>query len=758
MRRSRFPAVLASIALIVGVLTVAPVASTPASAASAGDFQAGNIITDELFYDGGASSASAVQSFLNSARPSCRAGYTCLKDYTQATPSRAAVAGRCAAYAGSGNESAASIIAKVGAACGISQKVLIVMLEKEQSLITDDWPSARQYRSAMGYGCPDTADCDANYYGFFNQVYAAALQFKNYQANPTRWNHVAGRVNSVRYNPNAACGSSSVYIQNAATAGLYNYTPYQPNASALANLYGTGDACGAYGNRNFWRLYTDWFGSTTGTSSLVKSASSAAIYLVAGTQKYYIPDQALLSAYSALGGVTTVSQSYLDKYPTVQNASRIVRSPAGGIVFIDAGIKVGFTSCEMVVDYGGSCTPAGYTQLTDAQFNLFVSVGATVTPVYGTTSGARYYVTRGTKREILDATAQSLAGIPAPMIVLTEAGVSNLTDGAPILRDSVYMQSRGTGTFSYVVGAKKYTIDGASASALGLPARSSSALWPRNADQVPAGGTFPGAVSVSGGAPKVLTAAGRFDWGVGGNLATVPATQGFVDQYPALGSIGEGNNVKGASAVVYYVTGGKVRPYSGWGALVAMAGTESPNIITVPQTILGQVPVGNPVLAPGSLVRSPESAAVFLIDGANNRLPVTSFDFPTAMGVTGTAFVPQAYLDAYPTGQFLGYGLTCKGQDYVAAGGSIHKVSAEVKPMYTITFVALSDLNCSKLKVGVDAGKFIRSPSGTLYYLEGGLKRGITTMAKFAELGGTGSNYLDVPWSFANLIPNGPNV
>ncbi|MFZ1523014.1 MAG: hypothetical protein WAS94_03260, partial [Candidatus Saccharimonadales bacterium] len=39
-------------------------------------------------------------------------------------------------------------------------------------------------------------------------------------------------------------------------------TPYRPNQAALNNLYGTGDGCSAYGNRNFWRFYTDWFGST----------------------------------------------------------------------------------------------------------------------------------------------------------------------------------------------------------------------------------------------------------------------------------------------------------------------------------------------------------------------------------------------------------------------------------------------------------------------------------------------------------------
>ncbi|MGG7463942.1 hypothetical protein [Plantibacter sp. YIM 135347] len=260
-RLKRIVGVVAALVLLSAGLVVGGQSST-ATAASASDFRAGNLISDELFFDGGAMSAGDVQNFLNGASGACRAGYTCLKSYGAATPSRGAVSGRCAAYAGSPGESAASIIAKVGAACGISQKVLMVMLEKEQSLITDTWPSDRQYRSAMGYGCPDTADCDTNYYGFFNQVYAAALQFKNYAGNPGRWNHVAGRVNAIRYNPDASCGSSNVYIENQATAGLYNYTPYQPNASALANLYGQGDGCGAYGNRNFWRIYTDWFGST----------------------------------------------------------------------------------------------------------------------------------------------------------------------------------------------------------------------------------------------------------------------------------------------------------------------------------------------------------------------------------------------------------------------------------------------------------------------------------------------------------------
>ena len=163
-------------------------------------------------------------------------------------------------------ERASTIIYKVAQACGINPQVLIVMLQKEQGLVTHTWPSDWRYTIAMGQGCPDTAACDTRYYGFFNQVYGAAWQLKRY-ANPPgtsqyfTW-YAPGNTWNVRYHPNEACGSAPVYIQNQATANLYYYTPYQPNAAALRAGYGEGDGCSAYGNRNFFQYFTDWFGST----------------------------------------------------------------------------------------------------------------------------------------------------------------------------------------------------------------------------------------------------------------------------------------------------------------------------------------------------------------------------------------------------------------------------------------------------------------------------------------------------------------
>jgi len=94
-------------------------------------------------------------------------------------------------------------------------------------------------------------------------VYSAAKQFRRYAANPTGYSYRAGRANTILWHPNTACGSSSVYIENQATASLYDYTPYRPNDAALAAGYLTGDSCSSYGIRNFHLYFRDWFGSAT---------------------------------------------------------------------------------------------------------------------------------------------------------------------------------------------------------------------------------------------------------------------------------------------------------------------------------------------------------------------------------------------------------------------------------------------------------------------------------------------------------------
>lgn len=287
MRRSRrrsVAAVIASWACAIALLAAAPLAlpatvapAPSAAAADASDWNPGSIIDDAVFYDGAAMSAGEIQSFLDSKVRSCQSGYTCLKDYRQSTDNRPADK-YCNGYSGAANESAATIIDKVARSCGISQKALLVLLQKEQGLVTSTAPSAWNYSAATGQGCPDTAPCDASTQGFFYQVYYGARQFEVYRLNPTWWGYQAGRWNNILYNPSASCGTQRVFIENQATAGLYIYTPYVPNQAALRNLYGEGDGCSAYGNRNFWRTFTDWFGSTKAGGRPFGSADAIEAY------------------------------------------------------------------------------------------------------------------------------------------------------------------------------------------------------------------------------------------------------------------------------------------------------------------------------------------------------------------------------------------------------------------------------------------------------------------------------------------------
>lgn len=260
----------AALLLVTGMVAVE--APEKAEAADARLFDPSYIISDPILYDANAMTEAEISGFLQARIGTCL-NANCLNVVRVDTQSRSATP-MCSAYQGAAQESAARILFKVQQACGISAKVLLVTLEKEQSLVSHRSPTLSRLDRAMGYACPDNTAipgwCDPAYGGLYNQLYWAASQLKRYGNPPGTSNYFTwfpvGSPSRVQFHPNTACGSSAITIKNKATAALYYYTPYQPNAAALANLYGTGDSCSSYGNRNFWRLYTDWFGSPTGPS------------------------------------------------------------------------------------------------------------------------------------------------------------------------------------------------------------------------------------------------------------------------------------------------------------------------------------------------------------------------------------------------------------------------------------------------------------------------------------------------------------
>ena len=386
----------------VGVVTVEGEHS-PAEAANPAWFNPGQIISDSAFYNSGSMSAADIQRFLNGKVAVCRADPTrpgCLKDYRLSTPEVTGVAGRCSSLPAKNNISAAEIIYDVAIACGISPKVLLVKLQKEQGLVTSTNPSPRAYEFALGMDCPDTpAGCSAASAGFFWQLYKGAGQL-NWYSNPAgsfTWLRPGATISRPYQANNAGCGSQSFVLENKATAALYYYTPYVPNQIALANLYGVGDVCSAYGNRNFFRDYTDWFGSTIGGSFLIKG-DGPDVFMIVDETKFRIPTPELLTSLAPLGPVGTVPNAHLDRFTTIGDMGGLARNAVdGSYFFIHNGSRLAFANCDEIATWGLNCANA--VSMTASQVSALV-VGEPMSALVG-----RFVMENGILRHL---------GAPAP--------------------------------------------------------------------------------------------------------------------------------------------------------------------------------------------------------------------------------------------------------------------------------------------------------------------------------------------------------
>lgn len=251
--------------------------SRSSQAADATKFQAGNIISDAVMGNYTSMTVAEIQNFLDSKNKCDNRDYNQylelsnryphIKWHWEGEPYNGHFVcmaqerfGDTASEIGTGM-TAAEIIYAAAQDNRINPQVLLVLLQKESSLITDKVPNSLDYSKATGYGCPDTAACDSKYSGFKNQVYRAAELFR-YTLDNGSVSFPEGRKVYIGYHPSSSCGGSQVLIENRATAALYRYTPYQPNSAAINAGYGSGNSCSAYGNRNFYLYFTDWFGST----------------------------------------------------------------------------------------------------------------------------------------------------------------------------------------------------------------------------------------------------------------------------------------------------------------------------------------------------------------------------------------------------------------------------------------------------------------------------------------------------------------
>ena len=240
-------------------------ASAPAPLVpDASGFNAARIIDDEVFYDSQAMTREEIAAFVTKVNAGCQPGSDgteCLAGATFSVPARQASTFCPGGIEAASGASAADVIWEVSQACDINPQVLLVLIHKEQGLLTASGASlsARDYEAAAGYACPDHGACDPQWAGFPSQLYGAASQFHRYRLDPGSYDVVAQRPTRIAYSPDGQCGSGEVTVANQATAGLYNYTPFQPNEAAAHG----GDQCTSWGNWNFYGYFKTLFGAPT---------------------------------------------------------------------------------------------------------------------------------------------------------------------------------------------------------------------------------------------------------------------------------------------------------------------------------------------------------------------------------------------------------------------------------------------------------------------------------------------------------------
>lgn len=753
---------------VVGIVAI-PSEQEPAAALNGSMFNPGEIISDSVFYDFGTMTAADIQRFLDGRVSACRAAADrpgCLKDYRLSHPGATGSPGRCESIPAKNNISAAELIYDVARACGINPRVILVKLQKEQGLITSTDPSPRAYDFALGMDCPDTpSGCSAASAGFFWQLYKGAGQLNYYSnpAGPFTWLKVGSTVRILYQAGKPECGRQEFVLKNKATAALYYYTPYVPNKAALDNLYGLGDRCSAYGNRNFWRFFSDWFGSPIGGGFLLKAAKGDT-FLIVDEVKYRVPDKELLASLAPLGPVGVISRDYLNSFTTVGDITPLVKNGSTeDYFFVDQGKRVKFTSCEQVAAFGLNCGSA--VSLSSPQISA-LAPGGDVTSVVVGASNERYLVEGGTLREILNDASAAEASVPftgAPTI--RRAAVNYLPVGKPIASNGSLVSNRETGQLGIVADESFFAIDKDTAKDVNFGPwfqGAGSTLSTQSIQALTSGPTIQSIVADSAGQQYLLTPTGKRLIQDSANWIESPPV--LPESVLALIPTAEQELVAPAavrsttSSTVFLVNDGRLRPIQTSDRKAVRSALKDSTVHRISPSAMKQMKKGSQVIPPGALVRL--GSKTFLVDGLARLYQIPSTSQAQALGLGSARTVSKAALSSYKrAGKLSGIKVTCNAAAHIVVAGKLVRVSDETFSHYPTAARALDPGTCAALSISKAAGsRFIQTPDKKFFLIEDGKKRPLANKAQYNALRDGGPAFIAVDNTFASRVPTGSAV
>lgn len=722
--------------------------STTSEALSGATFKPGLIISDTVFFDYGTMSASKIQAFLESKVPVCTdndGGPKCLRNYTETVVGSVAIKNNlhdyglrlCDTVPASGTPIAAStIIYQVAVACKINPQVLLVTLQKEQGLVGAADPTTYMYKAAMGYGCPDSAPqvCgqDSNQTSrLFWQLYRAAWQMKYYgHPQGTIKYYRPGAVHNIQYHPKTSCGKKGVFIESQATANLYYYTPYQPNAAALANLGGTGDSCSAYGNRNFWRYFWSWFGNPTIGVNLIRSSATTdgPNYLVnlEANVRYRIPSDAVLADYKTLGAVGSHSNTFVNSFTDGGDLGSIVSDKLGTRYMISSGAKFKLANSAQATALGLTWDNAPV--LTDPQIATFPNLVFAKSP----TTDKVYLLQGSTKAPVESAELLKALSVMGSTGVVKDSilnGFTTVTAVNELVQDSAGVR------YDIQDGQKILIPTESLATAIGRQWSTATVIDTASLSKITTAAFITGPTAnskyfLSGGTkhlsnPVMATAMAKF-----GSTAKVSAD--YLSKFTtgvALGSL-----LKTSTDTWYISNNQRFKVTSAQAALI---GKDFSSAVLASSAQVATI-------AAPILMKSTSAGTVYLVDDYTDRYPLASSQMSHYSSLGETGLVPAAYLSSFTTKSDPGRFVNCStdSQHYYLVGSKRYRVAdaatakAIAPAIFTETDVfgslpTLTSTELAKYTVGSTTSyvtTYTKSSTGN-YLIENGKRRQVLDTA-----------------------------
>lgn len=221
------------------------------------------------------------------------------------------------------NKTATELIFEASQNYQINPRVLLTLLQKEQSLIENPTPTQYNFDWAMGYARCDA--CDQNdpsiikFKGLAKQIDSAAASFRYFLDNPPEvWLKKPGLLYSI--------DSIPVIPANRATALLYTYTPH------------------FRGNYNFWRVWQRWFGGAQlfPDGVIVRVRDDSQIWLIKNGRRYPLSPAAFNSRWKANEVLMTIAD-LLEQYdigPKIKYPDfSLLKNPQGEIYLLAGNVR-----------------------------------------------------------------------------------------------------------------------------------------------------------------------------------------------------------------------------------------------------------------------------------------------------------------------------------------------------------------------------------------------------------------------------------